>query len=527
MLRIISCLMIISLATLAGASDAQARSSKKKSAVNNKYASIVMDADTGVILHQSHADKSLHPASLTKMMTLLLTFEALDRGEIKKTDRVRISNRAAGMVPSKLGLSPGSSIKVEDAIYVLVTKSANDIACALAEHIGGSEGKFAAMMTARARTIGMSKTRFKNASGLHDPQQVTSARDMAKLARYILQRYPHYYRYFATKSFTYHGQTYRNHNRLMETYKGMDGFKTGYINASGFNLVASANRDGRRLIGVVFGGQTSKSRNDHMANLLDAGFKKAGQIRIAKAVTPPLPTIKPVYGLASMDSKTKPVAAGVAYASLSALNSNTKIVSNQKMPSETSDDVQPNYTALSEALQKGAFSELIGEGDFDPSVSKRIETGLIAIAVQKGEYEPNPEPATEVEQSLREVGHAMVAKIGQEKEKPSLAAASAFMENDDAVPAIPHPKDVVGKWSIQIGAYTSRVATDDALRAAIKKLPKKLSNASPMAVPLRTAEGLIFRARLGGLSEDDAKKACRYFKDCMPVAPLSTQVSAK
>ena len=455
-----------------------------------------------------------------------MVFEAIDRSEIKKTDRIRISTRAASMVPSKLGLPAGSSIKVEDAIYALVTKSANDIAVAVAEHIGGSESKFAAMMTARAHTIGMSKTRFKNASGLHDKYQVSSARDMAKLARYILHRYPHYYRYFSTKSFTYRGTTYQSHNRLMNSYKGMDGFKTGYINASGFNLVASANRDGRRLIGVVFGGRTSKSRNDHMANILDAGFKKADRIRIARA-TPPVPGTKPVYGLASMQAKpVVPKGAATSdgsYTSLAALNNNTKIITSQKMVA-ASNNVTPNYTALTKALQSGAFGEMIGEGDFDPSVSKRLETGLIAIAVHKGEYTPNPKPASAVEKSLRNVGHAMVAKIGQNKNDKEDQNASSNKKT--ATTTLPHPKDVVGKWSIQIGAYNSRVATDEALRAAQARLPKKLTKASPMAVPLRTAEGLIFRARLGGLTEDEAKKACKYFKDCMAVAPLSTRVSA-
>ena len=477
-----------------------------------------MDADSGMILSQRYADKTLHPASLTKMMTLLMVFEALDRGDIRKNNRIRMSKRAASMVPSKLGLPAGSSIKIEDAVYALVTKSANDVAVAVAEHIGGSESKFAAMMTARARTIGMNKTRFRNASGLHNKYQVSSARDMAKLARYILQRYPHYYRYFSTKSFTYRGKTYRSHNRLMSSYKGMDGFKTGYINASGFNLVASANQNGRRLIGVVFGGRTSKSRNAHMAEILDAGFSKASRTRIARVKTPPKPMPKPGSEVASANSVKQGTAANnKPYASLASLNTKTRIKTKQP-----SSNFSPNYTALGEALEGGAFSELLGEGDFDNSASKRIETGLIAVAVHKGDYKPNPEPATAVEKSLRNMGHAMVSRIGEAKQKPF----SAFSQTAN-IPNLPHPKDTVGKWSIQIGAYNSRVATDEALRAAKKKLPKQLSNASALAVPLRTADGLIFRARLGSLSEAQARKACKYFKDCMPVAPLSTQISAQ
>lgn len=477
---------------------------------NNKYASLVMDADTGMILSQRNADKSLHPASLTKMMTLLLTFEALDSGVINKKERVRISNRAASMVPSKIGLPAGSSIRVEDAIYALVTKSANDIAVALAEHIGGSEYKFANLMTARARTIGMSKTTFKNASGLHHSAQVSTARDMGKLARYLLQRYPHHYRYFSTKSFTYKGKTYRNHNRLMTTYRGMDGFKTGYINASGFNLVASAYRDGRRLIGVVFGGRSSKTRNDHMAEIMDEGFKKAGRVRFALA-KPPIPPVKPISGNA-IAQNTNANTQNASFISLSALNSNkTKIV--------TAKPLGPNYTELSKALQSGAFGEMIGEGDIDPAVSKRLETGLIAVAVHKGDYKPNPAPASAVENSLRDMGHRAISQIGADKPIKPVQSTN--------ISTLPHPKETIGRWSIQIGAFNSRAASDDALRSAKEGLPPSLKQASPMVVPLRTADGLIFRARLGNLSQSEASLACRYINDCMPIAPISTRISGQ
>lgn len=502
MQRVTFTLLILLVALMVVPHNAQA----KKSNSNNKYASLVMDADTGMILSQRYADKKLHPASLTKMMTLLLTFEALDRGVIKKSDRIRISNRAASMVPSKLGLPAGSSIKVEDAIYALVTKSANDVAVALAEHIGGSEYKFARLMTARARTIGMNQTVFKNASGLHDPAQVSSARDMAKMARYILKRHPHYYRYFSTKSFTYRGKTYGNHNRLLGNYKGMDGFKTGYVNASGFNLVASAYRDGRRLIGVVFGGRSSKTRNDHMAEIMDEGFKKAGKIRIALAAVPPKPKSKPLLNNNAQLASFTPEQP----------RSNTLAALNNK-------DVQPNYTELTQALQEGAFGELAGQGDFDPSVTKRLETGLIAVAVHKGEYTPNPEPATEVEKSLRNMGHAVVSKMGSKTNIKTEVANTSHM-----APSKPlHPKEVVGKWSVQIGAFNSRVATDEALNKAKTKLPTDLAKANPMTVPLRTASGMIFRARLGGLSEEEAKQACNYLADCMTIAPLSTRISAQ
>lgn len=520
---------------------------KKEANDNPKYASLIMDADTGRIISQRYADKTLHPASLTKMMTLLLTFEALESGKTQKNSNVRISSYAASMAPSKLGLPVGSTIKVEDAIKALATKSANDIAVALAEHVGGSEKRFASMMTARANNIGMDNTRFRNASGLHDPAQVTTARDMAKLANYIIQRYPQYYKYFSTRSFTYQGKTYRNHNRLLETYSGMDGFKTGYINASGFNLVASAHRNGHRLIGVVFGGRSGKSRNDHMAELLDYGFKKVGNIRTASTSsttsntipsyalnTPPIPETKPTYGVASARPATQPTNntvvettsnSQIAYASLSSLSAKptTRITS---QPVSSNNNIEPNYADLDETLKEGAFGTIIGEGDFDPSVSKRIETGLIAMAVHKGDYKPNPAPASQIEKKLRDAGHAMVDKMGQQPlQDNNTGEVTALYDNGVTAPA--HPKDVVGKWAVQIGAFNSRIKTDDALREAKKKLPAHLTKASAMTVPLNTDNGMIFRARLGGMNEDEARDACKYFAECITVAPIATRVSAQ
>ena len=464
--------------------------SAKKSKPNYKYASLVMDADTGVILSSRYADKVLHPASLTKMMTMLLTFEALDRGDITLNSRVKISRRAASMVPSKLDLPVGYRIKVKDAIYALATKSANDVAVALAEKLGGSEAKFAAAMTSRARTIGMSKTRFRNASGLHHSSQVSTARDMAKLARYILQRYPHHYHYFSTSSFTYRGKTYRSHNRLMKTYKGMDGFKTGYIAKAGFNLVASARRDGRRLIGVVFGGRSGKTRNAHMADILDAGFAKAKRTRIASTTIPPKPQVKPGSALASTKSNDKN-----NFTSLASLETGRRLA-----VKTNSNDIRPDYAALNQKLYDGDFGEMIGEGDFDPSASKRIETGLIAIAMHKGDYK------------------ALA--------KPSLMDSKSFKENTN-IPSLAHPKDMIGRWSIQIGAYQDQTSVGAALRKAKQKLPSSLSDVTMIALPLRTANGIMYRARLGGMTQSEANKACLYFRECMPIAPQTTRVGTR
>ncbi len=257
-----------------------------------KYASLVVDADTGEILHATNEETRNYPASLTKMMTMYMIFDRLHKKRWSLATKLKVSRRAARQPASKLGLRAGTTITVKQAILALATKSANDVATTVAENIAGRERNFALKMTAKARSLGMSKTTFRNASGLPHRAQMSTAKDMSILARALLRDFPQYYHYFSTKSFRYGGRTHKTHNKLLKTYPGADGFKTGYIRASGFNLVASATRNGRRIIGVVFGGRSSKQRNQHMATLLDKGFarlaKRNGTLLIAKA-TPNAP----------------------------------------------------------------------------------------------------------------------------------------------------------------------------------------------------------------------------------------------
>lgn len=240
---------------------------------NEKYASIVIDTETDLVLHARYADSPRYPASITKVMTLYMVFDALKSGELELDEDIPVSTTASRASPSKLGLLPGSTIKVEDAILSLVTKSANDVAMVLAERIGGSESRFAALMTVKARALGMNNTRFYNASGLPDARQVSTARDLALLGKKIISDHLGYYEYFATKTFRYGGSTFSNHNSLLGKVDGVDGIKTGYIRASGFNLLASAKRDDTRIITVVLGGRTSRDRDNHVAELIEAAFK--------------------------------------------------------------------------------------------------------------------------------------------------------------------------------------------------------------------------------------------------------------
>lgn len=269
----------------------------------SKYASIVIDNHTGRVLYSRNADSYRYPASLTKIMTLYMLFDHLRAGKATLQTRFKFSKFAASQAPSKLGLKPGQTIRVEDAIRVLVTKSANDVAVVVAENIAGSQAKFAKKMTETARKIGMPKTTFRNASGLPNKQQRTTARDMATLSRRIMRDFPKYYPYFKLKYFSYKKKRYRNHNALLFSYKGTDGIKTGYTRASGFNLAASVKRKNKHLVAVVMGGKSSKTRNQIMESILNKSMPRAvARVNPPRAVarvnapvtTPSVPTRNPM-----------------------------------------------------------------------------------------------------------------------------------------------------------------------------------------------------------------------------------------
>lgn len=263
-------------------------------AAESKYAAIVVDANTGEVLYAKRADSPRYPASITKVMTLYLAFEAISEGRLKPTDLITVSARAASQPPTKLGLAAGEQISVDDAMRAIAVKSANDMAVALAEHLGGTEQRFAALMTLRGQELGMTNTRYVNASGLPDSRQISTARDIAILSRAVMRDYPQYYSYFSLRSFTFRGVTVSNHNHLLSQMWGVDGLKTGYTNASGYNLAASAVRDGRRLIAVVLGGRSTATRDDHVEDLLLTGFDVLKRRSLGETITVAQSMFEPV-----------------------------------------------------------------------------------------------------------------------------------------------------------------------------------------------------------------------------------------
>ncbi|HTJ65537.1 MAG TPA: serine hydrolase [Alphaproteobacteria bacterium] len=459
-------------------------------------ASIVVDANSDKVISQMNPDRLLHPASMSKLMTLYLTFEALESGRLSLQRNLSVSEHAQSMSPTKLNLVAGQSIRVEDAILSLVTLSANDSAVVLAEGLGGSEDRFGQLMTRKAHQLGMVNTNFRNSNGLPDPAQISTARDMAILCRALIKRFPQYYHYFSVREFTYNGIPHANHNHLMSRYEGMDGLKTGLTNASGFNLAASAVRGGRRLIGVVFGGISAVQRDDYMAGLLDDGFQKAGGIAMTTAAPPPVPVHKPA-DLSASGSSQPPAATAMATAKPIAQvdpgagPTNAAGIANSV---DTTPIPQPTATT------RTASGVRIG--------AKRPTTiGALAAISGQGDAEDGadiaPPPRSKRVHKTPPQKLAMATPT-----KPTAAARSS--KSAKAEPA---------GWSIQVGAYATRQATEQAIKQAIKRAPDALKHATPVVTPLQQKHGTLYRARLAGLEAGEAKKACKAIAHCITVAP--------
>ncbi|HYD18056.1 MAG TPA: serine hydrolase [Patescibacteria group bacterium] len=468
-----------------------AKSKKKKTTKAAKpppdrYGSIVIDAQSGYVLSEKNPDKKLFPASLTKMMTLYLAFEAIEKGALTKYQRLPVSANAQYQPPSKLGLEAGYSIRLEDAILALVTKSANDVAVVVGEGVGGSEARFARLMTFKAQQLGMRNTRFANASGLHDPEQYSSPRDMAILAQAIMRDFPKYYRYFSTPSFTYNGHTALNHNKLMATYPGMDGMKTGYVYASGYNLVASAVQNNHRLIGVVFGGRTSASRNSTMRELLDTGFERMKDPRVLAAIEQRLAAArgtKPVRKPAVPTAQAEPVRVAPRTARTQA---------NLEAPSRS---------------PVGIASE---EGDIEETAAPRpqpkpMPAGAAPRAAFTAGMRPQPTPAANMNSfAAGAVAKPLTAQPPQTPAVPTQVASAAS-----------------GSWAVQIGAFSDQNAGMNALRQAHQKLPAALTGKTRYIIaPLQTNRGVIYRARLSGFEQGEANNACKLLQGACLVMAL-------
>lgn len=353
---------------------------------NSKYAAIVLDAATGETLFSRFADERRYPASITKVMTLYLVFEALENGEHKLTDRLTVSPRAAAQPPSKLGLAAGQSISLDDAMRATAVRSANDMAVVLAETISGSESRFIDKMNAKARELGMLNTRFTTPHGLPDSRQATTANDLAILSRAVMRDYPQYYRYLGLHDWYFNGREYRNTNGLLATMNGYDGIKTGFTNASGYNLSASAVRNNKRLITIVMGGRSTASRNAHVAELMDTGFDLANRrargenIQNAQAFFQqrgfgiPSPTAPVAYASVSDEGRPYTTSGEVAYVSAPAERATPTEITPAPSARRERAAAAPRAPVGRYAVQVGAFRDQKVAQDWLNDVNRRFRS---------------------------------------------------------------------------------------------------------------------------------------------------------
>jgi len=451
---------------------------------NRKYASIVIDAKTGTVYYARSADSRRYPASLTKVMTLYMLFDALERGEVTMDTKMTVSKRAAGQAPSKLRLKAGSTIMVKDAIGALVVKSANDVATVVGEHLAGTEWEFAKTMTRVARTkLGMTSTRFYNASGLPHRHKRTTARDMAQLGRAIYEDFPQYRHFFKMDKFRWNGRTYTSHNNLLGKYKGADGIKTGYTRASGFNLISSVDRGDTHLIAVVLGGRTARRRDKDMERILDLTFrrlKKDPHFMSRVFAATPTPKVKPsalaapTITLAEATPTPKPGRAAVE----TALDDGAQ-TSETKPETAAAPALSPNATPA----QIAALQEPVVE-DGDMLAMRRSLVAGSAVGVPG-----------------REGIMTTVARLSRSAGAPSpdvgLLSADEIAQGDVEIGV-----------GIQIGAFSKPATADEQLRQAVRLSGGVLSWGHAAIIPVQTSGGTLYRARFGPLSADQAAEAC-------------------
>ncbi|WP_378950885.1 serine hydrolase [Mesorhizobium sp. ANAO-SY3R2] len=456
-------------------------------AANSKYAAIVIDANTGKTLHSANADSRRFPASLTKMMTLYLTFEALSKGRLSKDGKVVFSQNAAAESPTKIGVKAGGSITVEQAILSLITRSANDSATALGETIGGSEENFARMMTAKARSLGMNGTVFRNAHGLPNSAQFTTARDMATLGIALREHFPQYYSYFSTRSFAFGRQRIANHNRLLGRVKGVDGIKTGYTNASGFNLVSSVQDGNRSLVAVVMGGASGASRDNKMADLIktylpQASRKGGGGDLIAKTDTPMPQVAAAKVELPKHDAPTP--------------------------------DIRPQADVVQVAEAK---IEDVVTSDAAAVASDAAVAEAAPVPANKPTIGASSQPKIAMASAER-FGGPLPFKLRNPKE-PVPTAAAERVEQAYAEPAQAPAVDAIktatvrAGWAIQVASSPS----DSEARALLDKTAKQagavLAKASAFTSPFEKGGVTYYRARFAGFdSKDAAWNACNALK---------------
>ena len=505
-----------------------------------RYADIVVDANTGDVLHSTHPDARRFPASLTKVMTLYLLFEQLEAGKIRLDSQMQVSRHASLQSPTKLGVKPGQTLMVEDAIKALVTKSANDAAVVIAEALAGSEEQFAIQMTRKARALRMTRTVYKNASGLPDTAQVTTARDQALLGLAIQDRFPRYYRYFATQSFAYRGVRMSNHNRLLGRVQGVDGIKTGYTRASGFNLLSAVQRGDRRLVAVVLGGSSGGARDARMRSLIEQRIAQASVRRTAPKIVEiadsaiPLPVAQPAAVAqavpmpqpAPVAQVERPIQVASASPTVPARSEASRTAtassqSNQPAPGST-DPIKPLLVKTLSVKAGPVRTASAPMSLIAPEpMATRTPDGAAARRETASDALPPPPPGARPGVlgvlSSRDIASRDTAPRTVTASVAPMAAPAAQVETPAPVqvakaetPTVSETKKRTG-WMIQIGAFEDASEAKDKLADAKSKVGA-LKNAEPFTEFFAKGDKQFYRARFAGLGESSAQQACRQLK---------------
>ena len=488
------------------------------------FSAIVVDAKAGKVLYTADAKAQRHPASITKVMTLYLLFEQLERGTISMDTRIPVSEHAASMAPTKLGLRPGATIAVSDAIKAIVTQSANDMAVAVAEQIGGSEDAFAEMMTRKARTLGMNDTTFVNASGLPDDDQVTTAYDLAILARAIQERFPRYYPLFATRSFYYAGRAMRNHNHLLDRVEGMDGIKTGYTRASGFNLMTNVRRDGRQIVAVVLGGTSAAGRDHIMANLIEDHLREAsiGGDHMAPVLADASPPRAKPAVVAEASAPARPPARPLALASAGE-GDGERMPSNVQAYASTTTPSAPRWSVASKLIEAAAERQDQAEAaETTTPVSSKSYTDRLPARPQPPA--PTVAEAAPLPPAKADAPRTMLAKLEPTKAEAAKKADAGGSESSKAVTAkLPDdaPTASIGQrpkmsqrqgWMIQLGATPEETKAAALIERAKTSGNAVLSKAESFTEKVTKDGTTLFRARFAGFDEGSAQTACKVLK---------------
>ncbi|QEM83592.1 D-alanyl-D-alanine carboxypeptidase [Halomonas binhaiensis] len=502
---------------------------------NPRYAGIVVDAETNEILYAENADEPRYPASLTKMMTLYMLFEALESGSKTMTTPLAVSSHAASMPATKLWLKSGQSIPVEKAIEAMVVRSANDVAVVVGESLGGTESQFASMMTRKAQELGMRNTTFRNASGLPDDGQRTTARDMAILSMHLIRDFPQYYHYFALTEFTWKGTRHTGHNRLLKNYPGTDGLKTGFIRASGFNVATSSVHSGKRMVAVVMGGYTAASRDEQMMSVLDRGFMRAsllngrgfladtnfsgGELMESSHGFQPATPSRQIQ-VASVSS-TAPATSAYSAAATTRAPANTAV-----QPSRVERVVQPATSTSSYASTTPSYSSSASYASASGSSSTygssaRYSSSSASSTSSVGGSSGSSAASDPLRQLIDRPSVASTSPPASTYSTPtagrSVAVASAAPATTQSQPSVQSQGQ--GDWGVQVGAFSNADHARVQASEAAEKISSQMANAR-VSVARADSTG-VYRARVVDLQENQARSACQSLQqqgmDCMVV----------